>query len=591
MATKTYKVVIDVDSKDVEKLEKQLAGVSDEVKEIENEVSGLSMDDKFKAAGGSIKIMAGALAGAVGTLGLFGVESEVMGEFEKKAASAIAVAIGFRDVAEGLNDMRTALKGVTAAQIKANIAALANPYVAVGVAIAALTVGFAKYVSKLTDDVVPTTTVLKNMFLSLGNAANFATRMAISTAEALDKMAKAQDTLQMERSIAVLAAYGKDTIDLEIQLQEKKLKALEEGSEEYDAALTTLLVLRARKTKGLMDLEADAIKTAFEKRLEEIRLSEVFEKENAALDKEWFATFGNETATSFAEAFNKTVQEEFDPNSILVISDEDEQEILDNLMGPDGIVTKYQNGLQAAIDKTIGDRETWENFVNVASEAFANIEMMSNSRYERTLLNLEREKNAVLNNTFLTEEERIASIERIEAKERAVEIKRIKAERDMFQLKQMLIITEQVMKAKSYAMEQIQIAQLNVAKATATAQEIALAGTAAIGKASMSLGSFVAALGPFGIAAFAISIGGIIASIVSARKKAKAQIAAIGGASTGGSSGGGSVPSAPSMSSTEQPQIETQLCAEPTVRAYVISGDARNATEADAKLSQRRTLG
>ena len=67
MATKTYKVVIDVDSKDVEKLEKQLAGVSDEVKEIENEVSGLSMDDKFKAAGGSIKIMAGALAGAVGT--------------------------------------------------------------------------------------------------------------------------------------------------------------------------------------------------------------------------------------------------------------------------------------------------------------------------------------------------------------------------------------------------------------------------------------------------------------------------------------------------------------------------------------------
>ena len=45
------------------------------------------------------------------------------------------------------------------------------------------------------------------------------------------------------------------------------------------------------------------------------------------------------------------------------------------------------------------------------------------------------------------------------------------------------------------------------------------------------------------------------------------------------------------MSSTEQPQIETQLCAEPTVRAYVISGDARNATEADAKLSQRRTLG
>lgn len=165
MATKTYKVVIDVDSKDVSKLETELQGVASSVQEIEQEVAGLDIDDKFKAAGGSIKVMAGALAGAVGTLGLFGVESEVMGEFEKKAASAIAVAIGFRDVAEGLNDMRTALKGVTLAQIKANAAALANPYVAVAAAVAGLTVALAKYISISTDDVVPTTTVLKNMFL------------------------------------------------------------------------------------------------------------------------------------------------------------------------------------------------------------------------------------------------------------------------------------------------------------------------------------------------------------------------------------------------------------------------------------------
>ncbi len=78
------------------------------------------MEDKFTAANGAVKLLGGSLAGVVGTLGVMGIESEAFGEFEKKAASAIAVAVGFRDVAEGLRDMRTALKGVTVAQLKAN---------------------------------------------------------------------------------------------------------------------------------------------------------------------------------------------------------------------------------------------------------------------------------------------------------------------------------------------------------------------------------------------------------------------------------------------------------------------------------------
>ena len=203
-----------------------------------------------------------------------------------------------------------------------------------------------------------------------------------------------------------------------------------------------------------------------------------------------------------------------------------------------------------------------------------------------------RERNEIINNTALTEEAKAQSLDRISQKEKAVEIRRIKAERDQFTLKQTLLIAEQIMKAKSFAMEQIQIARLNVAKASATAQEIALAGTAAIGKASMSLGSFVAALGPFGIAAFAVSIGGIIASIVSARKKAKASIAAIGAPTGGGDSGGVSIPSMPSTGMGQDTQAPgNDVCATPLVRAYVLSGDARNAQEADAKLAARRTLG
>ena len=601
MATKTYKVVIDVDSGDVKQLEKQLQGVSSEIKEIDQEVGGLTMDDKFKAAAGSVKVMAGALAGAVGTLGLFGVESEVFGEFEKKAASAIAVAIGFRDVAEGLYEMRTALKGVTAAQLKANAAALLNPYVAVAAAVVALTGAFAKYASKATDDVVPVTTTLKNMFLSLGSATKFAALQAKSYVENIEKLEKAAAVLALERSIGVLKEFGEATIDLEIQLQERKLDALEEGSEEYDDAFTNLLVLRAKKARGLMDEEAkaaeegakkkaDAEIAAYNARLEEIRFDELLDTYREQ-DEKLFSLLGDEAAMTFTAAFNKVVKDEvkfMDPEWV----DEDFEEVEDALFGNDGLITNYQNGLQEAVDRTIGNRESWNNFIGLASEAFANIESLSQQGYDRTLVNLERERNEIINNTALTEEAKAQSLDRISQKEKAVEIRRIKAERDQFTLKQTLLIAEQIMKAKSFAMEQIQIARLNVAKASATAQEIALAGTAAIGKASMSLGSFVAALGPFGIAAFAVSIGGIIASIVSARKKAKASIAAIGAPTGGGDSGGVSIPSMPSTGMGQDTQAPgNDVCATPLVRAYVLSGDARNAQEADAKLAARRTLG
>ena len=67
------------------------------------------------------------------------------------------------------------------------------------------------------------------------------------------------------------------------------------------------------------------------------------------------------------------------------------------------------------------------------------------------------------------------------------------------------------MRAKAFAAEQIRTAQLAVEKGKATAQQIALDSVSSIGAANMSIGAFVKALGPYGTAAFAISIGGIIA--------------------------------------------------------------------------------
>jgi len=42
--------------------------------------------------------------------------------------------------------------------------------------------------------------------------------------------------------------------------------------------------------------------------------------------------------------------------------------------------------------------------------------------------------------------------------------------------------------------------------------------------------------------------------------------------------------------SAQQQAPETQLTATPTIRAYVLSGDATSAQEADAKLNRRRRV-
>ncbi len=125
MATKTYKINIDVESKTLGQLEDELGQINEELKQVDrnseafkdlarksqaltteiektnNAISGLKLEDKLQAADGAIKVFGGSLQTVVGTLGALGIESEVFGEFERKAASAIAVGMGIKDVSEG----------------------------------------------------------------------------------------------------------------------------------------------------------------------------------------------------------------------------------------------------------------------------------------------------------------------------------------------------------------------------------------------------------------------------------------------------------------------------------------------------------
>jgi len=168
---------------------------------------------------------------------------------------------------------------------------------------------------------------------------------------------------------------------------------------------------------------------------------------------------------------------------------------------------------------------------------------LQKSFHDAEIARLRERKNVILNNDKLTSSEKEAQVAKIEKLEKAAEIRRIKAERDYFTLQQSLLIGQEVMRVKFHVMEQVRMAKLNAVNAQSALTDVAVEGAAQASKASMSLGTYVSQLGPLGVATFAASIGGILASIVAARKKAQAQIASLSGISSsiggGGSSGTG----------------------------------------------------
>lgn len=134
MASKTYTLNIDVESKTLGQLEDELSQVNEELKQVDRNsdaftelaqksraltgeleraqgaIEGIKLEDKLQAADGAIKVFGGSLQTVVGTLGALGIESEVFGKFEEKAASAIAVGMGIKDVSEGFGQFITVMK-------------------------------------------------------------------------------------------------------------------------------------------------------------------------------------------------------------------------------------------------------------------------------------------------------------------------------------------------------------------------------------------------------------------------------------------------------------------------------------------------
>lgn len=609
MATKTYKVVIDVESQDVEKLEQQLKGVSKEVQEINTDVNALEMEDKFRAATGGIKVMTGALSGAVGTLGLLGVESEKFGDFEKKAASAIAVAIGFKDVSEGIFEFATVTKKAGGI-VKMFGLTTKKALIATGIGAFVVLVGT---MIAYWDEITAAVKKAGSQFGFLGTAmdgikAAFnriieAARPVLeflgiiptleeAAAEAVRKAAE-EAIPALERQIELMKARGataEEVYKAEKKLAETRLAAAEK-EEEVEKAAHQLALTVAAEQKRLDDEKEARRKAAREerKRQEEEAAREAMENEKEATD------------------FLKMLKDQ--ELDFLAKTDEEK------------LALQYER-TQAEIDELI-----------TSEEKKAAIKLQAEENYQAQLAAI-KEAQAIVEKENLAAKEaelseileyyRIQNIE--DVFEKAQEELRIESEREVARL-QMLGATEaQIAAVKAYYAGQ---SALIVAEQTAWEKMNAEDKKQfLIEAAAQTFGNLAQILGEESKAGKAAAIGEAIIRTYQAANAAYASLAVIpivgpalgaiaaaaavaagianvkkikstkvyGGGSGGGPpipGGGGAATGAPSFNlassqavSAPQPENTT-----PTVRAYVLSGDARSAEEADAKLNSRRSLG
>ena len=110
LETKLSKLQADIKGKGIgteefRELSTQIQAVSSALETANNKVLGFTAEKKIMAMDGAIKTLSGTVSGVVGIFGLLGVESDKLGEFEKKAASAIAFGMGLKDVSEGFQQI------------------------------------------------------------------------------------------------------------------------------------------------------------------------------------------------------------------------------------------------------------------------------------------------------------------------------------------------------------------------------------------------------------------------------------------------------------------------------------------------------
>lgn len=455
----------------------------------------------------------------------------------------------------------------------------------------------------------------------------------------LEKFAEFQK--EQERQRATRGKEGSEAIQIEIDLLEKEMSALIDAGKQGTVEVGELNLKIQQKILEKENAVYEEQKAANEKKKEDEKdfyefLADMMEEDFLRTDMHGLAKLELEKVRAleraklagatndqliFIEQFYaakiKEINDELDVESFQR-AEKVKKERLGNIKDEYDAVVEGINKQADAIRQSYDNALEWEqkrhdkmtNIMQQSSTIIDELSQISISRFERQIGYINQQMDLVRSNNSLTKEERERQIDELQARENAVQENRIKAERDMFTIKQGIALAEMIMqermsfmawqraqreKALIQAVSRARLkanndylastqavnAALTVEQGKQAITGVTLGATEAAADASMSIGEYMKQLGPFGIAAFALSIGGVIASIVSARKKAKAEIANLTG--VGGSAGGGVTPSIPPDFRVVGASGVNQLAevingqTNQPVKAYVVSDDVTSA--------------
>ena len=535
---------VEVGSKAFNDLSKQAAKASGEIKDIEKSFEGLDATQRTEAFAKGFEGIAGAVAVTAGSLQLFGVESERIGQIEEKVQGAIAIAIGARGVSEGLLAARiiartvaekassVATKALTVAQRIYNAVLNANPIFLLVTVIAAVVTGIyalSKALKANTKDVEDNTDALLAQNEAYAKGQEFSLRLAKARGESAIELKKRE--IDLADTLIEQAKLRKDAAKTE--------EEIEKGRQELSDAIANRILLRTELTK----LESDEREKIAKE--EEDRRKKRLEQRQKDREKEYeeFKTFYrnvlkvrndiiNENAEFLGETLTKQIAEAND-------------KIMKDFESRIGRTTELARQAQETSSKTsISNLQAYAELASVATEAF-----VKSNAFQTT------KELATTANSFISDLQ--GGLD--ESNEEGFE------------------------KAKKY----------KIAQVVTTGTQAAFEAFAGAQKYNAVLPGLGTAIGIALVSAIAIKSKKSIADIRSAQFGGGGSSPSAGGSGGGGStiplSGGGFTPIGQQAANT---QLTPDFGVPSTpVRAYVIGQDVEDGREAEARLNRRRTLG
>jgi len=636
-----------------DELAKSAQNATKQIEQINNQVAGITAEDKIRALDGGIKILGGSVQGLVGGLGLLGVESEKLGAFEEKAASAIAFGIGLKDVSEGLGQVTEAFKksGI-AAKLFGNITKKALISTGIGAFVVALGVVVAYW-----DDIVAyfddangkletqngllREQIEDNKFnLSILDLKRQAAKLRGDSEEDIVAEIKKQLLLEQE-------SYKQLIANLEIQLEREKaaarevtlwekikigaasafggpvggaiqsIKAINENTEETAE-------LQEKLNEAKLNAEQIDVKLAqldnenTKKKLDNLKKVEDKEKELQSLKDEILKAESNtleeqrqleldNTTKYYDELIEKAKKEKIDTTELEKSKLEVLQSLKDKFAEEDLAGEQKLNDLRKEIRdaNTIGEEEERKLKLEKLDEYYADLiqkakdNNLETSELEKSQLEA---RQALLNEFDEVDKERRNKAAEDEKK---LQQEKLDLQKESLQTLSELFGQETALGKAALLAKQAIIVQELIAnakgltfKAQVAVQEATLDGAKA-GSAIAAGSAETAKVGfPQNIPlliGYAAQAAGIISAVKSAVSKTKA-VAGSGGGLPSFSlpNPGASVPSTPTTQTPTEQQLgvvnATQGKQQP-IQAYVIAGNVTSAQEAESKIRQRRVVG